>query len=135
MFYQLSSVILNTSVDLLTLRPFTILINFSFSLSLWRTFPCWYVSQTIFFSLLLIISSNSQITDVVSSHFCILSAFSSICFNFFIKFLFNFFFGLSYCLAVFRNPFQFFNLKLKKQCWKGFKKSNKNIAQKSNHQF
>ena len=85
MFYQLSNVILNTSVDLLTLRPFTILINFSFSLSLWRTFPCWYVSQTIFFSLLLIISSNSQITDVVSSHFCILSAFSSICFNFFIN--------------------------------------------------
>lgn len=75
---SLTIAILNEIVNLLTSNSVNILANFSLSLNLQNIMPWCYVNQTIFFFLLLIISSNSLKTDVVTSCLSIFLVFSSI---------------------------------------------------------
>ena len=126
--YQLHNFNLNILVDLVTPHSFTISTKFAFFLNFSKTLPYWYANQIIFLFLLLIISSNSQITAAASSVFSTLLAFSfnSVLMLFtiddqLIKFLSYFFFRFLQFIAAVRSTFKILHLKLKDKVEKALK--------------
>ena len=49
LYINLAMLILKTMVDLLAMISFTNVMNFSFSLNLWKILSCWYATHMIFF--------------------------------------------------------------------------------------
>ena len=60
---------LSCIVDWLILNCLTVLVNFSFSLSLLNMLPCWYAMQITFFIFFWVLSSYSLMMAVASSDF------------------------------------------------------------------